>query len=58
MQQNQLQTRQQIQQPRTDITTGHQVVEYNSIVRLQNSGIGRSDAPLTILRELATSADV
>ncbi|KAF2464238.1 uncharacterized protein BDR25DRAFT_396772 [Lindgomyces ingoldianus] len=46
---------QQIQQLRTDITTGHQATEYNSLARLQNSRIARSDIPL---REVTTNAYV
>ncbi|KAF2259468.1 hypothetical protein CC78DRAFT_537079 [Lojkania enalia] len=58
MLQMQQQLQQQMQQLRIDITTGHRATEYNSIARLQNSGIRRSDVPLTALREYTTNADV
>ncbi|KAF1953313.1 hypothetical protein CC80DRAFT_595883 [Byssothecium circinans] len=48
----------QIQQTRTDITTDRRVTEYNSIARIQNSSVRKSDTPLTALRDYTTNADI
>ncbi|KAF2795108.1 hypothetical protein K505DRAFT_360490 [Melanomma pulvis-pyrius CBS 109.77] len=58
MQQVQQQMQLELHQVRTDITTSNQVTEYNTIARLQNSGLSRSDGQLTALRAYATNADV
>ncbi|OAX81911.1 hypothetical protein ACJ72_03744 [Emergomyces africanus] len=50
--------RQNIAQIRSDMIIGFQTIEFNSIARLQNSAVRRSDIRLTILRDYRTNTDI
>ncbi|EER40961.1 hypothetical protein HCDG_04607 [Histoplasma capsulatum H143] len=58
IQENYDQLRQEIRQVRKDVIIGFQTIEYNSIARLQNSGIKRADYPLTTLRDYKTNTNI
>ncbi|OJD19482.1 hypothetical protein AJ78_00550 [Emergomyces pasteurianus Ep9510] len=50
--------RQNIDQLRSDVMIGFQTIEFNSVARLQNSAVRRSNVPLVAMRDYRTNTNI